>query len=71
MLVSIIYSNKHLKWIKKVPQSCPKTRKQDFTITLTKGFDPLQMLTSVYYNHYNYYIIIKSNNSYAYVSAYT
>jgi len=40
----------HLKWIKKVHQSCPKTRTgivQNSCITLMKGFDPLQMLTTV------------------------
>ncbi len=41
------YSCQHLKWIKKV-QSCPKTRMHfGFRTTLMKGFDPLQMLTSV------------------------
>ncbi len=45
----IIYSSQHLKWIKKVHQSCPKTRTHfGFRTTLMKGFDPVQMLTSVY-----------------------
>ncbi len=43
-----IYSSQHLKWIKKVLESCPKTRTHfGFRATLMKGFDPLQMLTSV------------------------
>jgi len=45
-----MYSSQHLKWIKKVNQSCPKTRMgivQNSCVTLMKGFDPLQMLTSV------------------------
>ncbi len=38
-----------LKWIKKVNQSCPNTRTHfGFRATLTKGFDPLQMLTTVH-----------------------
>ncbi len=42
-----MYSS-HLKRIKKtVNQSCPKTR-MCFRTTLMNGFDPLQMLTSVY-----------------------
>ncbi len=43
------YSSQHLKWIKKVNQSCPKTRTLlGFRTTLMKGFDPLQMLTPVH-----------------------
>ncbi len=42
-----MYSIQHLKWVKKVNQSCPKTRTH-FRTTLMKGFDPLQMLASVY-----------------------
>ncbi len=39
------YSSQHLKWIKKVS---PKTRTHfGFRLTLMKGFDPLQMLTTV------------------------
>ncbi len=42
------FSSQHLKWIKKINQSCPKTRTHlGFRITLMKDFDPLQMLTSV------------------------
>ncbi len=39
-----------MKWIKKVNQSCPKTRTHfgfRYRTTLMKGFDPLQMLTTV------------------------
>ncbi len=46
-----IYSSQHLKWIKKIDhhQSGPKTRTHFcFRTTLMKGFDPLQMLTSIY-----------------------
>jgi len=42
--------SQHLKWIRKVNQSCPKTRTcivQNVCITLMKGFDPLQTLTVV------------------------
>ncbi len=45
----IVYSSQHLKWIKKGNQSCPKTRTHfGFRTSLMKGFDPLQMFTSVY-----------------------
>ncbi len=45
---SIWSSSQHLKWIKKVHQSCPKTRTHfGFRTTLMKGFDPLQMLTTI------------------------
>ncbi len=47
----MIYSSQHLKWIKNVHQSCPKTRTRfGFGTTLMKGFDPLLMLTTVYTN---------------------
>ncbi len=40
------------KRIKKFNQSCPKTRTHfGFRITLMKGFDPLEMLTSVVFNN--------------------
>ncbi len=45
------YNSQHLKRIKKVHQSCPKTRTHfgfRFRTTLMKGFDQLQMLTTIY-----------------------
>jgi len=46
------YSSQHLKWIKKVNQSCQDKNGsgsvQTSCITLITGFDPLQMLTTVY-----------------------
>ncbi len=45
----MVFSSQHLKWIRKVHQSCPKTRTH-FGLgfrTLMKGLDSLQMLTSV------------------------
>ncbi len=44
-----IYICQHLKWIKKVYQSCPKIRTHfGFRTTSMKVFDSLQMLTTVY-----------------------
>ncbi len=43
-----IQNSQHFKWIKKVNQSCPKTRTLlGFRTTLMKCFDPLQMLNTV------------------------
>ncbi len=48
-----IYSSQH--WIKKVQQSCPKTRTHfGFRTTMMKAFDLLQMLTSLYIYIYIY-----------------
>jgi len=49
--IKLTYSHHHLKLIKKVHQSCPKTRTvivQNACLTLMKGFYPLQMLTTVF-----------------------
>ncbi len=44
-----IYSSQHLKLIKTVNHSCPKTRMHfGFRTNLMKGFDQLQILTTVY-----------------------
>ncbi len=44
----IEYNSQHMKWIKKVNQSCPKAIMHfGFRLTLMKAFDLLQMLTLV------------------------